>query len=60
MLMVGVYGPKAPCDEILIKHIGNHQYKVTYCVKDKDEYILVIKYGEDHIMGSPFTLDITH
>lgn len=58
MLMVGVYGPKAPCEEVVIKHIGNQQYQVTYCVKDKGEYMLIIKYGDQHISGSPFRVEV--
>ena len=58
MLMVGVYGPKTPCEEVVIKHIGNQQYTVTYCIKDKGEYMLICKYGENHIPGSPFTVEV--
>lgn len=28
ILYVGVYGPKAPCEEVYIKHIGHHNYQV--------------------------------
>jgi hypothetical protein len=28
--MVGVFGPKYPCEEVFIKHIGNNQYNVQY------------------------------
>lgn len=30
MLMVGVFGPKYPCEEVFIKHIGSNQYNVQY------------------------------
>ncbi len=30
MLMVGVFGPNYPCEEVFIKHIGNNQYNVQY------------------------------
>jgi filamin len=58
MLMVGVYGPKTPCEEVVIKHVGNNQYQVTYCVRDKGEYMLIVKYGDQHIPGSPFHVDV--
>lgn len=58
MLMVGVYGPKTPCEEVVIKHVGNNQYQVTYCVKDKGEYMLIVKYGDQHIPGSPFHIEV--
>lgn len=30
MLMVGVFGPKYPCEEVFIKHLGSNQYNVQY------------------------------
>ncbi|XP_077402570.1 filamin-A isoform X4 [Vanacampus margaritifer] len=54
MLLVGVDGPKVPCEEILVKHLGNRLYNVSYQLKEKGEYILVVKWGDDHIPGSPF------
>eukprot|EP00061_Rhincodon_typus_P008239 g30680.t1 len=35
MLMVGVHGPKTPCEEVYVKHVGNRVYNVTYTVKEK-------------------------
>ncbi len=58
MLMVGVYGPKIPCEEVVVKHIGNQQYQVTYCVKDKGDHMLIVKYGDQHIPGSPFEVQV--
>uniref|UniRef100_A0A8D3BLQ4 Calponin-homology (CH) domain-containing protein n=1 Tax=Scophthalmus maximus TaxID=52904 RepID=A0A8D3BLQ4_SCOMX len=45
MLLVGVDGPKVPCEEILVKHLGNRLYNVSYQLKEKGEYILVVKWG---------------
>ncbi|CAJ0927524.1 unnamed protein product [Ranitomeya imitator] len=42
MLLVGVHGPKTPCEEIVVKHLGNRLYNVTYLLKDKGDYILVV------------------
>ncbi|KAK7930469.1 hypothetical protein WMY93_006864 [Mugilogobius chulae] len=56
MLLVGVDGPKVPCEEILVKHLGNRVYNVSYQLKEKGEYILVIKWGDDHIPGSPYRI----
>ena len=58
MLMVGVYGQNRPCEEVIVKHVGNQQYQVTYCIKDKGEYILIVKYGDQHILGSPFQVEV--
>ena len=54
MLMVGVLGPTIPCEEIYIKHAGNQQYNVRYIVKERGNYVLVVKWGEEHVPGSPF------
>jgi hypothetical protein len=37
MLMVGVFGPKYPCEEVFIKHIGSNQYNVQYV----SDYLLI-------------------
>ncbi|XP_074499247.1 filamin-A isoform X3 [Sebastes fasciatus] len=58
MLLVGVDGPKVPCEEILVKHLGNRLYNVSYQLKEKGEYILVVKWGEDHIPGSPYHITV--
>ncbi|KAL8212536.1 UNVERIFIED_CONTAM: hypothetical protein K2H54_050177 [Gekko kuhli] len=58
MLLVGVHGPTTPCEEISVKHLGNQQYNVTYVVKEKGDYILAVKWGEEHIPGSPFHVTV--
>lgn len=47
MLMVGVFGPKYPCEEVFIKHIGNNQYNVqyvrdAYCLSRKVHFIAAV------------------
>lgn len=54
MLLVGVHGPRTPCEEILVKHVGSRLYSVSYLLKDKGEYMLVVKWGDEHIPGSPY------
>ncbi|XP_078275764.1 filamin-C isoform X2 [Rhinoraja longicauda] len=54
MLMVGVHGPKTPCEEVYVKHMGNRVYNVTYTVKEKGDYILIVKWGDECVPGSPF------
>lgn len=56
ILFVGIFGPKGQCDEVVIKHMGKHIYKVTYQVQDPGDYLLAAKWGDDHISGSPFSL----
>ncbi|XP_047439837.1 filamin-B isoform X1 [Mugil cephalus] len=58
MLLVGVHGPQVPCEEVLVKHSGNLQYNVSYLLKERGNYILVVKWGEDHIPGSPFHVTV--
>uniref|UniRef100_A0A3Q2DPS8 Filamin-B-like n=1 Tax=Cyprinodon variegatus TaxID=28743 RepID=A0A3Q2DPS8_CYPVA len=58
MLLVGVYGPQVPCEEVLVKHLGNLQYNVSYVLKEQGNYILVVKWGDDHIPGSPFNVTV--
>ncbi|XP_066436819.1 filamin-A isoform X4 [Eleutherodactylus coqui] len=58
MLLVGVHGPKTPCEEIVVKHLGNRLYNVTYLLKDKGDYILVVKWGDEHIPGSPYHVSV--
>ncbi|XP_050427022.1 filamin-A isoform X1 [Adelges cooleyi] len=57
MLFVGIYGPKGPCEEIFIKHMKQNNYQVSYIVRDRGEYILLVKWGDDHIPGSPFKIE---
>ncbi|XP_001358371.2 filamin-B [Drosophila pseudoobscura] len=56
MLFVAILGPRGPCDEVLVKHLGRNVHRVTYRVSDPGDYILVAKWGEQHIPGSPFSL----
>ncbi|XP_058812002.1 filamin-A isoform X1 [Topomyia yanbarensis] len=58
ILFVGIYGPKGPCDEVFIKHTGRNQYNVNYLVRERGEYILIVKWGDDHIPGSPFKVEV--
>uniref|UniRef100_A0A8C6V1W3 Filamin C, gamma a (actin binding protein 280) n=1 Tax=Neogobius melanostomus TaxID=47308 RepID=A0A8C6V1W3_9GOBI len=58
MLMVGVHGPHAPCEEVYVKHMGNKLYNVTYAVKDKGSYTVIVKWGDDNVPGSPFKVAI--
>ncbi|XP_043944575.1 filamin-C isoform X3 [Protopterus annectens] len=58
MLMVGVHGPKTPCEEVYVKHVGNRVYNVTYTVKEKGDYILIVKWGDENVPGSPFHVTV--
>jgi filamin len=60
MLFVGMIGPanSPPVEEVLIKHAMRNQYNVSYMVKQKGKYLLLVKYGDDHIPGSPFNIEV--
>ena len=53
-----MHGPKAPCEEVYVKHLGNKNYNVTYTVQEKGNYVLMVKWGEEHIPGSPFHVSV--
>jgi filamin len=57
ILWVGMYGPKGPCEEVFIKHTGRNNYNVNYLVRERGDYVLIVKWGDDHIPGSPFKID---
>ncbi|CAK9811186.1 cher [Anthophora plagiata] len=58
ILYVGVYGPKGPCDEVFVKHTGRNNYNVSYLVRERGEYIVIVKWGDEHIPGSPYKVDV--
>lgn len=58
MLLVGVHGPVAPCEEVNVRHVGGRRYAVSYTVKEPGGYILIVKWGEQHIPGSPFAVTV--
>ncbi|XP_064160248.1 filamin-B isoform X2 [Anguilla rostrata] len=58
MLLVGVQGPNTPCEEVSVKHMGSKQYNINYIVKERGSYILAVKWGDEHIPGSPFNVTV--
>ena len=56
--MVGVMGPNAPCEEVHIKHKGRFQYHVSYLVRERGDYLLIVKWGDEHVPGSPFQVHV--
>ncbi|KAM8703329.1 hypothetical protein ACLKA7_008019 [Drosophila subpalustris] len=56
MLYVGILGSEGPCEEVVVKHMGRNVYRVMYQVREPGNYIIVAKWGEQHIPGSPFRL----
>lgn len=54
VLFVGVSGPSKPCDEVVIKHVGLNQFAVSYTVKERGKHVIMVKWADQHIPGSPF------
>ncbi|CAH0562197.1 unnamed protein product [Brassicogethes aeneus] len=58
ILFVGLHGPKGPCEEMVTKHNGRQQYNINYMVKERGEYFIIVKWGEAHVPGSPFRVEV--
>ncbi|KAM7537033.1 hypothetical protein Aperf_G00000060482 [Anoplocephala perfoliata] len=58
VLYVGVSGPIVPCEEVNIKHLGDNLFSVQYSVRDRGRHYIMVKWGEMHIPGSPFIVDV--
>ena len=43
--------------ECSTKHMGGNIYEIKYTCKDKGDAMLMVKYGDEMIPGSPFRLD---
>ncbi|XP_043080224.1 filamin-A [Puntigrus tetrazona] len=57
-LFVGMHGPTVPCERVSIIHMGGHHYRINYAVKERGKYILAVKWGDEHIPGSPFHITV--
>merc|ERR1711936_1268951 len=58
VLFVGIYGPEKPCDEVYVKHQGDRSYGVSYKLSDPGQYILYVKWGDEHAKVSPFHIQV--
>ncbi|XP_059165585.1 filamin-A-like isoform X3 [Physella acuta] len=58
IMYIGMMGPKGPCEELIVKHQGSLKYSVNYIVKDSGRYMLIIKWGDQEIPGSPFAVEV--
>jgi len=56
MLVVGIGGPTIPCEYVTVLHLGRLQYTVKYKLSQPGNYILIVKWGDQHIPGSPFRI----
>ncbi|XP_061187564.1 filamin-A-like isoform X11 [Saccostrea echinata] len=58
MMFVGMMGPKGPCEELCVKNQGGYVYKINYIVRERGDYMLVVKWGDQQIPGSPFCVHV--
>ncbi|XP_031619594.1 filamin-A isoform X3 [Contarinia nasturtii] len=58
ILFVGLYNPKGPCEEVQVKHTGKNTFTVNYYIRERGEYTLLVMWGENHIPGSPFLVEV--
>jgi hypothetical protein len=56
LLFVGIVTSKGPSDEVSVKHRGGGLYDVAYKIPDHTRALVLIKYGDSEILGSPFTV----
>lgn len=57
LLLVGLYSSLGPSERLVIKQFPSpHIYKVSYRVRKRGQYMLVILYGStlQHVPGSPY------
>ncbi|CDW56754.1 filamin C [Trichuris trichiura] len=58
LLTVGVMTHKGPGDEVLVKHNGRGNFIVNYMVRERGTCFIHILYGNKHVPGSPFMIQI--
>lgn len=58
MMYASFLGPtRNTIHECTVKHMGGSIYEVKYTCKDRGDAILIVKYGDEQIPGSPFRLE---
>lgn len=63
LLLVGLYSSLGPCERLVIKRFdssSSHIYKVSYRVRKRGHYMLVILYGStmQNVPGSPYLVRV--
>lgn len=58
VLFVGICDPGGQCDEVNLKHLGNNVYRLIFQAPEVGQYVLAVKWGEEHVPGSPFELSL--
>ena len=58
VLFISIYGPDKSQNEVYVKHQGENKYGVSYKLMDPGKYILYVKWGDQHVHGSPFHFEV--
>ncbi|PVD38159.1 hypothetical protein C0Q70_00770 [Pomacea canaliculata] len=57
LLSVGMLAPSGyPEPELSVKKVSNNNYTISYKVTEIGDHTLYVKWGDEDIPGSPFTL----
>jgi len=56
MLVIGIAGPNVPCEQLHAIHMGRLKYMVKYQLSQPGNYKMIVKWGDEHILGSPFNI----
>ena len=44
--------------QVYVKHKGGKQYGVSYRLKEPGQYVLYVKWGDEHVPGSPYQINV--
>ncbi|PAA77557.1 hypothetical protein BOX15_Mlig032423g3 [Macrostomum lignano] len=59
MLLVGILGPADSSDSVRVQHESAGRYTVRYQITSPGVHLLTIKWGDEHVPGSPFRINVT-
>jgi hypothetical protein len=44
--------------QVYVKHKGGKQYGISYRLKEPGQYVLYVKWGDEHVPGSPYQINV--
>lgn len=56
-LSVGLLGPELMSEEVSVRRASRFQYAVSYLVREKGTYHVLVKWGDDPVPDSPFVVE---
>ena len=54
LLYVAAMSTHGPVDELVLTHQGSGLYDIKYKAPERGRLLIYVKYGDDHVPGSPF------